>query len=56
MNPVHSLLLAKALDKLHIPCIVEVGASGGHGFADGSGMCMAGWTGRAIQWYESISR
>lgn len=56
VNPEHSLLLAKALDKLHIPCIVEVGASGGHGFADGSGMCMAGWTGRAIQWYESISR
>ena len=56
VNPEHSLLLAKALDKLHIPCLVEVGASGGHGFADGSGMCMAGWTGRAIQWYESISR
>ena len=56
VNPQHSFQLAKALDKLNIPCIVEVGASGGHGFADGSGMCMAGWTGRAIQWYESISR
>ena len=55
VNPEHSLLLARALDKQHIPCIVEVGASGGHGFADGSGMRMAGWTGRAIQWYESIS-
>ncbi len=56
VDPEHSVLLAKALDQLHIPCLVEVGASGGHGFADGSGMCMAGWTGRAVQWYESISR
>ena len=56
VNPQHSLLLAKALDKLGIPCLVEVGASGGHGFADGSGMCMAGWTGRAIQWFEAISK
>ena len=56
VDPRHSLLLAKVLDKLQIPCIVEVGASGGHGFADGSGMCMAGWTGRAVQWYESITR
>ena len=56
VNPQHSLLLAKALDRLHIPCLVEVGASGGHGFADGSGMCMAGWTGRAVQWYESMLR
>ena len=56
VNPEHSLLLAKALDRLHIPCLIEVGASGGHGFADGSGMCMAGWTGRAVQWYDSVCR
>lgn len=54
VSPQHSLNLARALDKLHIPCIMEVGASGGHGFADGSGMCMAGWQGRALQWYESV--
>ena len=54
VNPENSRLLAAALDRLHIPCVLEIGASGGHGFADGSGMCMAGWTRRAIQWYESM--
>ena len=23
--------------------------------ADGSGMCMAGWTERAVRWYESLT-
>ena len=55
VNPENSRLLAAALDRLHIPCILEIGASGGHGFADGSGMCMAGWTKRAVSWYESIT-
>lgn len=56
VSPENSRLLAAALDRLGIPCITEIGASGGHGFADGSGMCMAGWTRRAVQWYESIAR
>ncbi len=56
VNPEHSRLLAAALDRLHIPCMLEIGASGGHGFADGSGMCMAGWTKRAVSWYEAIAR
>ena len=55
VNPENSRLLAAALDRLHIPCILEISASGGHGFADGSGMCMAGWTKRAVSWYESVS-
>ena len=55
VNPENSRLLAMALDRLHIPCMLEIGASGGHGFADGSGMCMAGWTKRAVSWYDSIS-
>ncbi len=53
VDPENSRLLAAALDRLGIPCMTEVGASGGHGFADGSGMCMAGWTRRAVQWYEA---
>ena len=55
VNPKHSRMLASALDRLKIPCRLEIGPEGGHGFADGTGMCMDGWTGRAIRWYESIT-
>ena len=54
VSPEHSKLLAAALGKLSIPCRLEIGPDGGHGFADGSGMCMEGWTERAIRWYESL--
>ncbi len=30
-----------------------VGPTGGHGFADGCGMCMEGWPKRAIEWFET---
>ena len=54
VNPEHSKRLARALDALGIPCRLEIGPEGGHGFADGSGMCMAGWTERAVRWYEAL--
>ena len=54
VDPKNSRMLASALDLHHIPCRLEIGASGGHGFADGDGMCMAGWTERAVRWYESL--
>ena len=54
VSPENSRLLAAALEALGIPCRLEIGPTGGHGFADGSGMCMAGWTERAIRWYESL--
>ena len=47
-------MLARALEALEIPCRLEIGPEGGHGFADGSGTCMAGWTERAIRWFESL--
>ena len=53
--PDHSRMLAEALDKLGIPCRLEIGPKGGHGFADGTGMCMEGWPDRAIAWYESLA-
>ena len=56
VNPENSKILAKALNELHIPCYLEIGPEGGHGFADGSGMCMAGWTQRAVRWYESLRK
>ncbi len=56
VNPENSKLLAASLEKRHIPCRLEIGPTGGHGFADGSGMCMAGWTQRAVQWYEGLEK
>lgn len=52
--PDHSRLLAHALESLQIPCRLEIGPTGGHGFADGTDTCMEGWTGRAVQWIESL--
>ena len=54
VDPEHSRLLAAALEKLRIPCRLEIGPTGGHGFGDGSGMCMDGWQHRALEWYESL--
>ena len=56
VSPDHSRMLASALEKLSIPCRLEVGTEGGHGFADGSEMCMAGWPERAVRWYESLQQ
>lgn len=50
--PEHSKRLAAALDAAGIPCRLEIGETGGHGFADGTGMCMEGWPERAIDWFE----
>jgi acetyl esterase/lipase len=52
VDPEHSKRLAAALEKEGIPVYLEIGPTGGHGFADGSGMCMEGWPERAIRFYE----
>ncbi len=54
VDPENSKMLARALEKLGIPCRLEIGPEGGHGFADGTGMCMDGWTKRAVSWFESL--
>jgi len=54
--PEHSKMLARALDAAGIPCRLEIGPEGGHGFADATGMCMAGWPERAIDWYEGLQK
>ncbi|MBQ6094522.1 MAG: alpha/beta hydrolase [Lachnospiraceae bacterium] len=54
VDPEHSKMLARALDNAGIPCRLEVGPTGGHGFADGTGMCMEGWPKRAIEWFEQL--
>lgn len=54
--PVHSYMLKEALDKCGVPCRLEVGPTGGHGFADGTGMCMEGWIDRASAWIAEVAR
>ncbi len=54
VDPMHSKALAKALEDAGIPCRLEVGPGGRHGFAEGTGTCMAGWPERAIRWYEQV--
>ena len=54
VDPAHSEKLAEALAGAGIPCRLEKGPTGGHGFADGTGMCMEGWPRRAIEWYEHL--
>jgi len=54
VSPENSKLLAAALEQKGIPCYLEIGPEGGHGFADGTGMCMAGWTERAVRWVEKL--
>ena len=54
VDPDNSRLLAAVLKDLGIPCRLEGGPSGGHGFAGGVGMCMEGWTEKAVRWYESL--
>ena len=54
VDPEHSRLLAAALKAQGIPCRLEIGPTGGHGFGDGTGMCMQGWIERAVRWYEAL--
>ena len=56
VSPDHSRILAAALEKLGIPCRLEIGPTGGHGFADGTDTCMDGWTQRALEWVRSGNR
>ena len=54
VDPEHSRKLAAALGSAGIPCRLEIGPAGGHGFADGTGMCMEGWPERAVDWFEQL--
>ena len=53
VDPENSKMLIAALDRLNIPCFLDIREGGWHGFADGEGMNQAGWTERAIRWLES---
>ncbi len=55
VDPEHSRVLAKALEKAGIPYRLEIGPHGEHGFATGIGMCMEGWPARAIAFAEQVA-
>lgn len=50
--PENSYMLARALEAAGIPCYLEAGKEGDHGFAEAEGMCMEGWPERALDWIE----
>ncbi|MBQ3865142.1 MAG: prolyl oligopeptidase family serine peptidase [Clostridia bacterium] len=54
VNPENSVMLHAALKEKGIPTLLEMGPSGGHGFGDGSGMCMEGWIKRGLDWVNSL--
>ena len=54
VDPAHSKRLAEGLRRAGIPCMIEIGPTGGHGFTDGTGMCMEGWPARALKWLETL--
>ena len=54
VDPENSIILAKALNEANIPCRLELGPMGWHGFADGIGMAMEGWPKRAIEWMNEV--
>ena len=55
VDPENSKMLARALENAKIPCKLELGPLGWHGFADGIGMCMEGWPKRAIEWLNEVN-
>ena len=46
----------RLLEKLHIPCRLETSPEGGHGFADGTSACVAGWTEQAVRWHDGLEQ
>ena len=50
----HALSLKASLDKLGIPCDLEEGERGGHGFGDGRGTSVEGWVDRAHRFLQQL--
>lgn len=49
-----SVALSEKLNELSIKNVLDLGKRGGHGFGEGSGTDAAGWTSRAIEFFESL--
>lgn len=50
-----SIALAKALEARSIPCILDLGEKGGHGFGDGRGTDVEGWVDRAVEFWRNLN-
>ena len=55
VDPENARTLKRVLDANGIPAALEIGPEGGHGFAEGTGMCMDGWIDRAVAFMEGLS-
>ena len=56
VNPEHSRLLKRALDKANVPAVLEMGEKGGHGFGDGRKADTKGWIGRAAAFLDQYAK
>ena len=54
VRPENAKLLKDALDKANIPCVLEQGEKGEHGFGPGTGTSVEGWVDRAIAFAEAL--
>lgn len=50
----HVLSMKEALDRQGIPCDLEEGETGGHGFGDGRGTSAEGWVDRAHRFLQQL--
>ena len=55
VSPENGVVLKTALDQAGIPCVLEQGEKGEHGFGDGKGTSVEGWIDRAITFVETLS-
>lgn len=53
--PENGVILKEALDEAGIPCVLEQGEHGEHGFGDGKGTSVEGWIDRAITFAQKLS-
>ncbi len=51
-----SVSLADALKEENIPCVLDMGNKGGHGFGEGRGTDVEGWAERAIVFWKELGK
>ncbi len=52
----HSTILYDRLQEVKVPSELNLGKTGGHGYGNGGGTDVAGWTGRAAAFWEKLAK
>lgn len=52
----NSFALRDALDAVGVPCKLDLGEKGGHGYGEGWGTDQYGWIDRAVAFYEELTK